>query len=69
MRWTASSIFGTSSRNVTQTLFVVDPVVGVSGDDPHAPDLPPGNLRRRLDNVVRQLGRDVAQPADDRLPG
>jgi hypothetical protein len=42
-------------------------VVGVRGDDPHALDLPPGNLRSRLDDLVRQLGGNVAQSADDGL--
>jgi len=46
-------------------LFIVDSVVGVRGDDPHALDLPPGNLRRRLDDLVWQLGGNVAQSADD----
>lgn len=48
-------------------LFIVDPVVGVRGDDPHALDLAPGNLRCRLDDLVRQLGGNVPQPADDSL--
>ncbi len=48
-------------------LFIVDSMVGVRGDDPHALDLPPGNLRRRLDDLVRQLGGNVAQSADDGL--
>jgi len=39
----------------------------VGGDDPHALNLPPGNLRRRLDDLVRRLGRNVAQSADDGL--
>jgi hypothetical protein len=51
------------SRNVVTQgdpyLFVVDAMVGVRGDDPHALDLSPGNLRRRLDDLIRQLG-DVA---------
>jgi hypothetical protein len=51
------------SRNiVTQgdlDLFVVDAMVGVRGDDPHALDFPLGNLRRRLDYLVRQLGGNV----------
>src|SRR4029077_2889663 len=59
------------SRNVATQgdpdLFVVDAVVGMCGDDPHALDLPPGNLRRRLDDLIRQLGGDVAKSADDGL--
>jgi len=67
------------SRNLTQkevaeragisqpALSRIELMVGVRGDDPHAPDLPPGNLRRRLDNLVRQFGSNVGQPADDRL--
>jgi hypothetical protein len=31
----------------------------VRGDDPHALDLPPGNLRRRLNNLVRQFFQDL----------
>ena len=38
--------------------------VGVRGDDPHALYLPPGNLRHRLDDLVRQLGSNVAQGDD-----
>ena len=37
------------------------------GDDPHALDLLLGNLRRRLDDLVRQLGGDVAESADHGL--
>jgi hypothetical protein len=37
------------------------------GDDSHAFDLPPGNLRRRLDDLIRQLGGNVTQPADNSL--
>src|SRR5579859_2892217 len=59
------------SRNVVAQgnpdLFVVDAVVGVRGDDPHALDLPPGDLRRRLDDLIRQFGGNVAQSADDSL--
>src|SRR5215471_3267366 len=48
-------------------LFVVDAVVGVRGDDSHALDLPPGNLRRRLGDLIRQLGGNVAQSSYDGL--
>ena len=48
-------------------LFIVDSVIGVRCDDPHTLDLPPGDLRRRLDDLVRQLGGNVAQSADDGL--
>src|SRR5579863_1375013 len=41
--------------------------LGVRSDDSHALDLPPGNLRRRLDDLVRQHGGSVAWPADDGL--
>jgi hypothetical protein len=33
----------------------------------HALDFSPGNLRRRLDDVVWQLGGDIAQATDDGL--
>lgn len=59
------------SRNVVAQgnpdLFVVDAVRGVCGDDPHALDLPHGNLRRCLDDLIRQPGGNVAQPTDDGL--
>jgi hypothetical protein len=59
------------SRNVVAQgdpdLVVVDAVVGVRGDDSHALDLPPGDLRRRRDDLIRQLGGNVAQSADDSL--
>jgi hypothetical protein len=48
-------------------LVIVDSVIGVRGDDPHALDLPPGNLRCRLNDFVRQLGSNIAQSADDGL--
>src|SRR5262249_3895033 len=60
------------SRNVVAQghpdLSVVDAVVGMGSDDSHAPNLPPGDLRRRLDDLIRQLGGNVAQSADDGLP-
>jgi hypothetical protein len=42
-------------------------MVGVRGDDPHAFDLAPGNLGRRLGDLIRQLGGNVTQSADDGL--
>jgi hypothetical protein len=48
-------------------LFIVDSVIGVRGDDPHAFALPPGNLRHHFDDLIRQLGGNVAQSADDGL--
>src|SRR5258708_2368727 len=48
-------------------LFVVDAMVGVRGDDPHALDFAPRNLRRRLNDLVRQLGGNVAESADNGL--
>ena len=42
-------------------------MIGVPGDDPHALDLPPGNLRCRLNDLVRQFGSNIAQSADDGL--
>jgi hypothetical protein len=37
-------------------LLVIDAVICVRGDDPHALDFSPWNLRRRLDDLVWQLG-------------
>ena len=46
---------------------VVDAMVGVRGNDPHALDFSPWNLRSCLDDLIWQLGGDVAQTADDGL--
>ena len=43
-------------------------MVGVRGNDPHALDFSPWNLRSCLDDLIWQLGGDVAQTADDASP-
>ena len=58
---------GTSSRKGDPDLFVVDAVVGMRSNDPHALDLTPGDFRRRLGDLIRQRGGNIAQPADDGL--
>jgi hypothetical protein len=47
--------------------FVFDAVAGMRSNDPHALGLPPGDLRRRFDDPIRQLGGNVAWSADDCL--
>ena len=46
---------------------VVDAVICVVNDDPHALDLGPGQLARAGDELARQLCRDVAETPHDRL--
>ena len=48
-------------------LFIIDAMVSVRRDDPHTLDFSPGNLRRCLDDLIWQLGGDVAQAANDGL--
>jgi hypothetical protein len=42
-------------------------MVGVRSDDPHAVDFSPWNLWSCLDDLIWQLGGDIAQAADDGL--
>lgn len=41
----------------------------MGGDDPHPFDLPPGNLGSGLDDLVRQLGGNVAYPFLSQIHG